>query len=418
MADGKFLFETKLLEATIDKKKREIAGILLTAGKSQRKNFYSPEVVETATPMFEGVKMYIDHPNEEDVGKTRSIRDWGATILETAFDASKKGTVARIGVRSPWLWENVIVPAHDGGYLDEVGISINAVGPTRLGEIDGETVRIVESIRKVFSADFVSEASAGGKVTQMLESAQQELEEDLEMLDKLTLEELVELRPDLVEAIMQEAASDEEEYDDDEVAEGLLECMQMIAEDVDELREDVSLVIDEFAEGLEMMGDDVESLMEGNDDEEEYDDEDYLNESVDYGRNTTPIAYYGNNPEVYDELAILRENQQVLIESNERLREDMILQTSYSLAVQKLVESNLPEATQERLLPAMINCTSDQMDALIESEYEHLQALEEELGGVIVSGAGSWSEEELLQESYDMAQDRLDTLLEVAEDYR
>jgi hypothetical protein len=165
----------------VDPSKREIAGIILNSGVSQRRNYYSPDVVEAATPMFEGVKMYIDHPAEKDAGKTRSIRDWGATILEAHYDPEGKRTVAKIGIRDPWLWENRILPAHEGGYLNELGISINAVGPTKVGAMEGKNVRIVEGITKVFSADFVSEASAGGKVTEILESAQQEIEEDLLM---------------------------------------------------------------------------------------------------------------------------------------------------------------------------------------------------------------------------------------------
>jgi len=407
MKDGQFWLNTSLIEASVDPIKKEIAGILLVAGKSQRKNYYAPNVVEMATPMFEGVKMYIDHPDEKDVGKTRSIRDWAATIKEAVYDPAISGTRARIAVRDPWLWENRVLPAHEGGFMEEIGISINAVGPTRLGAINGEQVRIVEGIRKVFSVDFVTEASAGGKVTQMLESAEQELEEELAMLKNLTLDELIESRPDLIQQIIQESADGGgvEDEEDVMITEGLLECVQMLTSDVQELQSDVAEVIGEFAEGLNAMYSDVQNLMEGAGGYEG--DDDYLTE----GGYDPAQAHYVVDPEIYEEISVLRESVQELTEANERMRNDMLAQSSYSVAVNKLQESNLPLATQERLLPAMIYVSSDEMDALIESEWDHLSALQEELGGIPIVGAGGVADYDQQVSGTEASQDRLDTLI-------
>jgi hypothetical protein len=400
-----------LTEAVVDSQKREITIDIIKAGVSQRKRYYSPEVTETSAPVFEGVRMYIDHPAEKDAGKARSINDWGATILETWYDPDTQTTKGRAGVRNKIFWENWIQPALDGGYLNELGVSINAVGPTRVGKIGGENVQIVESIKKAFSADFVSEASAGGKVTNVLESAQHE--EEIMGLEKLTLDELIEVRPDLVEEILE---ADEGSDLDTEIMTGLLESMYMITDEVAALRDDVETVVDGFAEGIQNMSEDIDQLLESAGyDPEDYDGYDYLDEGVDNrGRHAQYDDDYGYDPEVYEAIDNLQEGLDVQAEENLRLREDLVTLTSRDLAIAKLEESNLPEITQERLLPALIGLSSGEMDELITGEVEHVNAILESQGGIPIYGGGSeFNPGEWEQEAVDAAQSRLDRIVGV-----
>jgi hypothetical protein len=408
---GDLAISTSLMEAqVVDPVKREVEGILLKSGVSHRRNYYSSAVVRESTPMFTGVKMYIDHPAEKDAGKTRSIRDWGATIQEASYNPQVDGIVARIAVRSPWLWENIIYPAAQGGYLDEVGISINAAGPIRLGKVGSDSVRIVEGIKKVFSADFVSEASAGGQVTQMLESAQQQLEDELMGIENLTLDEFIELRPDLVDAILQEGvAMEQEDPEDIEIMASLLESQYLLAEEIADLREDTGIVVDEFIAGFQQMGQDLEGIMESVDYEDDYEPDHRFMESADYNQ---PV--YGVDPEVYDHLSVLQENQAILEQENNRLREDMTIVTSQTLAIQKLQESGLPDYAQEQLLDSLIGLSSHEMDVLIDRELTYVNYIIESQGGVPITGnGGSYDEDEYAQASNDVAQQRLDKLVGV-----
>jgi hypothetical protein len=228
---------------------------------------------------------------------------------------------------------------------------------------------------------------------------------------------LVNIRPDLVEAIIQESA---EEFDSDpldvEIGQALLESQYILADDIAELREDTATVIDEFLEGLSIIQQDLGIMLES----AQYDDDDesYLTEGVQYENDYQNNAeyYVESDPEVYEHLEGLMEGQQALASENERLRESVSLLTSQTLVEHKLFESGLPYHSQERIRPALYGITSEEMDAIIEGEREYLGEIIEESGGVPIVGAGGEvSDEEFISGMRDAAQSRLDRIIGIEE---
>ncbi|KKM23017.1 hypothetical protein LCGC14_1619470 [marine sediment metagenome] len=160
--------------------------------------YYSEQAIKDAAVLFDGAKMYADHPTEteEKEKPERSIRDWVATLHETKV--SKAGNAVGIAhINAGWLKEK-IQSLFELGDLQHLGTSINAVGKGTSQTIEGHKTTLVEGlVRSTFqSVDFVTEAGAGGQAG-LRESAIDSVV-DADLIDLATLREA---RPDLVEAI-------------------------------------------------------------------------------------------------------------------------------------------------------------------------------------------------------------------------
>jgi hypothetical protein len=169
---------------------------IITPGfNASAQRYYPAETLARACKVFEGVKMYADHPTslEDKERPERSIKDWVATLKNVRVDAH--GALAGEAlVVEPWM-EAKLATLRDKGMLKEMGISINAVGTATRGEIRGVQTTIIERIVRVRSVDFVTEPGAGGEV-QIFEASPADTD-----LDLVGLETIRERRPDLVKAI-------------------------------------------------------------------------------------------------------------------------------------------------------------------------------------------------------------------------
>ncbi|MFA5558613.1 MAG: ChaB family protein [Methanofastidiosum sp.] len=162
--------------------------------------YYPAEVLKRDYKVFEGAKMYADHPTEAE-DKTRperSIRDWVGTL--TSVEVKEDGTIiGKATIVEPWLQEK-LARLRDSGMLSEMGISINAIGSASDAEIEGVKTKLVERLIKARSVDFVTEAGAGGSVD-FYESERVDI-------DLIELPELKDRRPDLIEAVRIETKND------------------------------------------------------------------------------------------------------------------------------------------------------------------------------------------------------------------
>lgn len=197
--------------------KRQIIAVLIEAGTNHSKKRYYPErTLQEAAGLFSGLKMFLDHPTEEeDMQKPeRSLREWVATIVESWYEDGK--ILGRVQVHSDWLWESL---STDEVFRNHIGISINAAGRHSYGTIDGQVMEIIEELVSPRSVDWVTEPGARGRVLQLIESAKQKSikEKEIKMLKTLTLKELQAERPDLVESILKD--SDEMKVAADQKAE-------------------------------------------------------------------------------------------------------------------------------------------------------------------------------------------------------
>jgi cation transport regulator len=190
---------TTLAEAQVDSTKGIATITVIRPGFNATKDRYYPkEVLARDFGIFEGVKMYADHPTaEEDRARPeRSIKDWVATLknVRVAKDGSVIGEALIV---EPWL-QAKLAALRDKKMLSEMGVSINSVGTASKGVIDGQKTEVIERLVRARSVDFVTEPGAGGMVT-MYEAGVPEYDADVIGLDALR-----ERRPDLVEQIVLE----------------------------------------------------------------------------------------------------------------------------------------------------------------------------------------------------------------------
>lgn len=188
-----------LTEATVNGKGIAQIVVIKPGLNASKERYYAPETLARDFGLFEGVKMYADHPTEADdkARPERSIKDWVATLKNVRVD-SKGQLIGEAHVVEPWM-QAKLAALRDKNMLAEMGISINAVGTATKGTIEGTKTNVIERIARVRSVDFVTEPGAGGRV-EMYESTQPENDVDI-----ITMETLRERRPDLVKAVEDKA---------------------------------------------------------------------------------------------------------------------------------------------------------------------------------------------------------------------
>jgi len=186
-----------LSEATIEKGEARITVIRPGFNTSQTR-YYPAEMLARDFKVFEGVKMYADHPSvsEEKDRPERSIRDWIGTLINVAV-AENGDIVGTAKIVEPWMQEKLAL-LRDKGMLDQLGVSINAIGTATEAKIDGVKTKVVERFLRARSVDFVTEAGAGGGV-ELYEAIR---DTDIDLID---VDELRSRRPDIVSLIETEA---------------------------------------------------------------------------------------------------------------------------------------------------------------------------------------------------------------------
>lgn len=130
---------------------------------------YSAAVCESMAPLIQpGTPMYLDHPTESEEWQRpeRSLRDLAAVFTEAGrWDADRQAVIAEAQVFAPYREViNEMAPY--------IGVSVRGDGTIVEGALpDGRRGRIVESVSRIKSVDFVTAAGRGGKVLALLESA-------------------------------------------------------------------------------------------------------------------------------------------------------------------------------------------------------------------------------------------------------
>jgi len=149
-----------LTEAKFDKGRATV--IVIKAGFNATEDRYYPaEMLKRDYGIFEGLKMYADHPTEEEekARPERSIKDWVATLTEVTCDET--GVVTGIAeIVEPWLMQK-LASLREKGMLSEMGISIDAVGHASKDTIDGKETLVIEKLVACRSVDFVTEGGEG-----------------------------------------------------------------------------------------------------------------------------------------------------------------------------------------------------------------------------------------------------------------
>jgi hypothetical protein len=166
--------------------------------------YYTREALESAVPVFEGKKIYADHPSsmDEQTRPERSVRDVLGYFENVQIEEGKDGrtmlTASVTMLDDPhYAWARGLM-RYAVNYSkkfpdkDFVGLSINATGDAEAVKLDDfakeswipetavpkilrakedglETVRLVNRITEAISCDLVTEAGAGGRILEMIE---------------------------------------------------------------------------------------------------------------------------------------------------------------------------------------------------------------------------------------------------------
>lgn len=165
--------------------------------------YYSRDALLAAVPVFEGKKIYADHPSsaEEQVRPERSVRDVLGHFENISLNETDDGKAQLVGdvvllgdKQYEWargLFRHAVEYSKNFPDKDFVGLSINASGDAEERGLEEvmesaptsakvklaaakdqgiKRVRYVSTITEAVSCDLVTEAGAGGRILSMIES--------------------------------------------------------------------------------------------------------------------------------------------------------------------------------------------------------------------------------------------------------
>jgi hypothetical protein len=188
-----------LSEAQFDTENRVLRNVvLIKAGKSLNKRYYSEAALQNAVSVFEGSKAFDSHAKGERrvgelTGYYENVRyDSGKLIADRRFLPTNAGKDVMAVV-------SAIIS--EGAPRNLAGLSINAVGTGKMGKYDGEDMLGVESITSANSVDDVVSPAAGGGYT-LTASTGDELANAY--IAALTYEEWFESRPEYIKRVQNE----------------------------------------------------------------------------------------------------------------------------------------------------------------------------------------------------------------------
>ena len=129
-----------------------------------KQRYYPPETLQRDARLFEGAKMYVNHPTaqEEFLRPEGDLFNWGGILkdVRVAEDGSVQG---RAFIHHPQL-RQLMSNLRENGFINSVGVSIRAICQAAKKVIDDVETTVIESIMEVLSVDFVTEAGAGGGI--------------------------------------------------------------------------------------------------------------------------------------------------------------------------------------------------------------------------------------------------------------
>ncbi len=173
--DERLLELVELREAQlVSPERREVEVTVLQGGLSRNGWFYTADLLEQITPLFEGARAFADHPGPNDRAE-RSIRDvvgyYHSPRFEPGSPAAIKATL-HILEKAGWVWSMIAESLADAQPF--IGLSVDFVGAVKPATRDGATVKEVQSVRQLMSVDVVTRPAAGGRFERILNSLQED----------------------------------------------------------------------------------------------------------------------------------------------------------------------------------------------------------------------------------------------------
>ncbi len=195
-------------------------------GNKRDNRFYPTTTLEVATRegKFDNLKMFADHPrkSEEKDLPERSVKDWVATTREAEWDSVRQRPIVPLVVHDQAVYQRFKEAP------EQIAFSVLGSGVAKPGEVGGKKGTIVESIAKLRSVDWVTEAGAGGALD-FAEAASEEFEMNLADMTTTQVAALQESNPALYKHLiglakaMPDVASEEKAAAKAETAPGAVE---------------------------------------------------------------------------------------------------------------------------------------------------------------------------------------------------
>jgi hypothetical protein len=360
-------FETYIEAATegqapnfIDKNGNALVKIIKPGWGSS--GYYKEDALERDGPKVYayGTHMHMDHPTAVDE-KARPER----SLTTLASVITNPGKYLKNGPKGEGVYAEVHVFKPYREALNEmapyIGLSHRAIGQGKTGTVEGRTGKIIESLQKCLSVDWVTLPGAGGSVVQMVEAWRNDHEQ------------LTEHEPPT-----------DQELNEDIIEETMADKPETVIT-VESLRQTHPSLFKEIKESA------LQEIQ----------------------------ASEANKGKEADHTKVLKENQDMKVEL-ERLREAQIIQEAGKIAGKALEKSTLPEITKNRLMesvPKLARAKDGNLDeaafteavtAAIKTETDYVAKLTESgkvkgMGGGPGTGgqpAGSTALKEAFKEQY------------------
>jgi len=204
---------------------------IIRAGLSLNNNYYPPEVLQEAAPLFEGVKVFDSHLNDEEwrARRQRKVKEeYLGWIDQVRFDEAAQALRGLFHVVDPILREKM-KSVWEAGRRDEFGFSIDAGVDAEPRLVENQRVNFIKKILAVNSVDVVFDPAAGGRMERMVENKAKEVKEMtkdelLEALKELSDEERKELLEGLTPAEEEAEAGEAEPQAEEAEAEAQAEA--------------------------------------------------------------------------------------------------------------------------------------------------------------------------------------------------
>lgn len=175
----------------VDREAGLIRGVKLLGLAAPTKNRrYAGQAAKKAVPLYEGARVYLNHPKKTETSEPRSFGDRFGTIVNPEYREGdgNYGDLKYIPDHPMakailWLAEND---------PKSFGMSHRAQGKSRMEN----GTQVIEEITSVVSVDLVSDPATTNGLFESKESEDETMD-----LSKLTIEEIKSGRPDLVESL-------------------------------------------------------------------------------------------------------------------------------------------------------------------------------------------------------------------------
>ncbi len=183
IATKKRFTELASTKGRVDTDAGMVYGVKLLGRSSKNGREYSEQAMRNAVPLYDGKKVYLNHPESSQLGEDRKFQDWVGVIESPRYESGAIFGNIRLRKASSHYAE-VIEAAADFG--TSFGMSHVADGESHMDR----GTEIVEAITDVYSVDLVTNpATTGGLFESVQGSASDPCETVIDSLRALGVDE-------------------------------------------------------------------------------------------------------------------------------------------------------------------------------------------------------------------------------------